>query len=68
MVLLCCCLSPVASVELESSSVSAEETDGILEINVEVTLTGGSEVDLQIPVFTRNDSSKLLLSSTYLNW
>ena len=54
------CFVAVATVQLELASVSADETEGILEVNVEVTLTEGSEIDLQIPVFTRNNSSKLL--------
>ena len=54
------CFVAVATVQLELASVSADETEGILEVNVEVTLTEGSEIDLQIPVFTQSDSSKLL--------
>ena len=43
---------------LEVSSLSASETDGIVEIGVEVSLIAGSEIDLVIPLFTRVDSCK----------
>ena len=48
-------------------SLSASETDGIVEIDVEVSLTMGSEIDLVIPLFTRVDSSKLLWNHQVLD-
>ena len=42
---------------MAASSVSAVETDGVVPIDVEVTLLGGSEIDLIIPLFTKSSPS-----------
>ena len=44
-------------VAMAAPSVSAVETDGIVPIDVEVTLMAGSEIDLVIPLFTKSGSS-----------
>ena len=37
--------------------VSAVETEGVVPIDIEVTLSAGSEIDLVIPLFTKSGSS-----------
>ena len=44
---------------MAAPSVSAVETDGVVPIDVEVILMGGSEIDLVIPLFTKSGSSTL---------
>jgi hypothetical protein len=47
-----------ATVAMAAPALFAFETEGVVEIDVEVTLLAGSEIDLVIPIFTKTDSSK----------
>ena len=42
---------------MAAPSVFAIETEGVVPIDVEVTLSAGSEIDLVIPLFTKSGSS-----------